>query len=103
MIEIKCTERQKKAICVALEVSGECYLDKAEHCHNDCGICVEENIKWDIQPEPLKPCPCCGGEARHFEKIGGMYVKCTTCGLQTDFCETKSEAEKKWNRRVNND
>lgn len=104
MIEIKCTQEEKELICNALDVSEACYrLEDKRCCHPDCSRCIEQNIKWDIQPEPLKPCPCCGGEARRFETLGGMYVKCTTCGLLTDLCISKSEAANRWNRRVDND
>ena len=70
--------------------------------------------------EPLKPCPCCGGEA-WFEDDGEMYpeidsngayvgmniyegslfwVTCQSCGLQSLAAKTPEEAIARWNKRV---
>ena len=104
MIEIKCTEEQKELIIDAIDLIDACTLFDINKCddiyHHDCRDCIEQNIKWDIQPEPLKPCPCCGGEAEY----GGLgYYKsvyCTKCHLQTIRCEMEKQAAEIWNRRI---
>ena len=53
----------------------------------------------------LKPCPFCGGEAsiEIYESSYREYsVGCTKCPacLEEYYC-TEHEAEKQWNRRVN--
>lgn len=59
----------------------------------------------------LKPCPCCGGEAKlmHTGSLTDWthsYVKCTECGLATkifpkscSYC-ADDEASMNWNNRV---
>lgn len=57
----------------------------------------------------LKPCPCCGGEAKMKDltsrmswlKMTGYYVICTTCNLQTRAQLNEQDAEDVWNRRTN--
>ena len=107
MIEIKCTEEQKEIIidafckadvCSSIGMMSEVSSDDCATIA--CGECYEQNIKWDIQPEPLKPCPCCGGEAAY----GGLgYYKsvyCTKCHLNTIRCEAEKQAAEIWNRRT---
>lgn len=103
MIEIKCTEEQKEIIKEVLAAKGcvfnygACETDDCRGCYD----CVEKNIKWDIQPEPLKPCPCCGGEAEYSEILGECNsVYCTQCHLSTKNYKTKKQAVAIWNRRV---
>lgn len=54
----------------------------------------------------LKPCPCCGGEARFDENSdGGHYIECNGCGLTTCLVfNLMGGADRKlsevWNRRV---
>lgn len=31
---------------------------------------------------PLKPCPCCGGEAKYEHDIG-IFIECSDCWLRT--------------------
>lgn len=70
--------------------------------------------------EPLKPCPCCGGEAwlednsymRPVLDEDGYYVdidisdssecliECRSCGLSTPLMETPETAIAIWNKRV---
>ena len=102
MIEIKCTEEQKEIIKEVLAAKGcvfnygACGTDDCRGCYD----CVEKNIKWDIQPESLKPCPCCGGEAQSVVAKNYNYVFCEKCKLKTPDCETEKEAAEIWNRRV---
>lgn len=107
MIEIKCTEEQKEIIinalckadvCSSIEMSSEV---SSEDCVTiACGECYERNIKWDIQPEPLKPCPCCGGEAKYISISNSTYITCPKCYLQTIACKTEKQAAEIWNRRT---
>ncbi len=61
----------------------------------------------------VKPCPCCGGEARlrkHYKIRDAWYVQCIQCGLKTpisagvDAYTTDEDNIKcvldKWNSRV---
>lgn len=56
----------------------------------------------------LKPCPFCGGEAKHYhreDKSGWMHtdwICCEDddCGGQTCLHETKERAVSAWNRRT---
>lgn len=66
----------------------------------------------------LKPCPCCGGEARHyFANANGLHlsnvcgvswgckfdhhvIRCYKCGLQTKVYATAKGCYKAWNRRA---
>ena len=66
----------------------------------------------------LKPCPCCGGEARHyFSNANGMHlsnvggvswgckmdyhvIRCYKCGLQTKVYATAKGCYRAWNRRA---
>jgi hypothetical protein len=49
----------------------------------------------------LKPCPCCGGEAKSIRGgNGAFYTVCLGCGLRTDFDQTPESASVIWNRRV---
>jgi len=56
----------------------------------------------------LKPCPFCGGEAIvDYCDDDEWYVSCNgdACDIrpQTEFCETRMEAIKTWNKRVNDE
>lgn len=52
----------------------------------------------------LKPCPFCGGKARHFEgDISANGVTCIKCSAKIYGYTTKGAATKAWNRRVNNE
>lgn len=49
----------------------------------------------------LKPCPCCGGDARLNEySIGGGAVACVECKLSTPYIGSTVAAKIVWNRRV---
>lgn len=54
----------------------------------------------------LKPCPCCGGEARFDENSdGGHYIECNGCGLTTCLVfnlmgGADRELSEVWNRRA---
>ena len=51
--------------------------------------------------EELKTCPFCGGEVQHFETMYHTHcVRCTDCGIGTDFSENANEVIEKWNRRA---
>lgn len=55
--------------------------------------------------EELKPCPCCGGEARAQFEVYGTWVRvfCVECGLSTMSVPTRNfdptPAAKLWNAR----
>ena len=60
----------------------------------------------------LKPCPFCGGtpiKKYHNSKelfrkqLTFPYIQCITCGIRTELAHTDTEAENKWNRRIEND
>ena len=100
MIEIKCTEEQKEILAEILALSDKCFLGENVCEALDCGECIE-NIKWDILPEPLKPCPCCGGEAEFVPFVNKVaYVRCKSCHLQTITYESEAQAAQAWNRRT---
>ena len=101
MIEIKCTEAQKRRIINSINTKGACTLFGINECAGDYGSdCIERNIKWDIQPEPLKPCPCCGGEAAYETYGNNTYAYCKSCHLQTITYESEMQATQAWNRRT---
>ena len=101
MIEIKCTKEQKEFIIDAFKMADPCSLLDINKCgEDDCNDCIERNIKWDIQPEPLKPCPCCGGEAAYGGLGDYKSAYCTKCHLNTIRCETAYQAAEIWNRRT---
>jgi Lar family restriction alleviation protein len=74
---------------------------------------------WEVEPEALKPCPFCGGDAhssgttKYTENHEAWFSDgtqilfsyncgCTTCGASTKgLCgqQTKEKAIEKWNRR----
>ncbi len=47
----------------------------------------------------LKPCPFCGGKARHFECLE-YVVKCLDCDAEGPIRETVEAAIEAWNRRA---
>ena len=107
MIEIKCTEEQKEIIidafckadvCSSIGMMSEVSSDDCATIA--CGECYERNIKWDIQPEPLNPCPCCGGEAEFVHFANEAYVQCKSCHLQTIEYTSEKQAAEIWNRRT---
>lgn len=53
----------------------------------------------------LKPCPCCGGEAKMEELYGDYSVECQNveCLLATPWCGTPEGAAAIWNRRDGED
>lgn len=57
-----------------------------------------EGVEWDIQPEPLLPCPFCGGEAELTEEPFWL-VKCTNCGCGTDAKLSEFDAIDAWQAR----
>lgn len=64
------------------------------------------NNKWR-KLEPLKPCPCCGGEA-WLEDNSDYYpkdclVECRSCGLSTKLMRSPEDAIALWNQRVKAD
>jgi hypothetical protein len=48
----------------------------------------------------LKPCPCCGGEAKIGRGHGLFWGECTKCELTTRGFEWASSAEAVWNLRT---
>ncbi len=52
-----------------------------------------------MQENELKPCPFCGGEAEWATK-GKHWIMCSSCGVETQYCETAEEAIEAWNRRT---
>ena len=64
----------------------------------------------------LKPCPFCGGEAKHIVHVDqrclrpSCAIECTTCGVitpgviaQDDTLSFIYDASEAWNRREDND
>ena len=103
MIEIKCTEKQKRMIINAICAADDCASIGVADCdcaEASCVDCIERNIKWDIPPEPLKPCPCCGGEAEYATFENNTYAYCKSCHLQTIAYKSETQAAEIWNRRV---
>lgn len=55
-------------------------------------------------PNELKPCPFCGGEARHYEgKTFCHGVCCKKCNAKIYGYATEASAKRAWNRRVDNE
>ena len=54
------------------------------------------------EPEPLKPCPFCGGEAAMTTALGEYWVRCAT-GCCHSMHATQSAASAEWNRRAPTD
>lgn len=51
-----------------------------------------------------KPCPFCGKEVWVFKTMYGDHcIRCTECGIGTDFSEDMAVVVEKWNRRTNDD
>ena len=49
----------------------------------------------------LKPCPFCGSEAIVFDGFPfNYYIKCKTCGVQSDDRANRDSAAKVWNKRT---
>lgn len=48
----------------------------------------------------LKPCPCCGYEARLVRKDHGGFVHCTKCRLVTRSQRRWQKAVANWNLRT---
>ena len=49
----------------------------------------------------LKPCPFCGGTARHYEgNMDSHGVTCTKCQAKVYGCSSKGAATRAWNRRA---
>ena len=86
-----------------IRATGRGAIRPSERVQTSCINAAEKNIKWDLQPEQLKPCPCCGGKARSVQTKDFNYVFCTECELTTTTYDTEKEAADVWNRRVNND
>lgn len=104
MVEIKCTKKQKGIIINAIREADGCASIVETDCdcvETSCVDCIERNIKWDIPPEPLKPCPCCGGEAEFVPFVNKVaYVRCKSCHLQTITYGSETQAAQAWNRRT---
>lgn len=53
--------------------------------------------------EHLKPCPFCKSDGEivrdNLHMMRGYIVKCSSCGAQTMFYKTKSDAVSVWNNR----
>lgn len=109
MIEIKCTESEKD---IFMEIMRGCSEDDCgalfgKDCYdiNDekCTECINNNIKFEIVKEELKPCPFCGSVAEAKTEKRALWceylVVCRDCHVQTEKCTTKDEAIKVWNRR----
>lgn len=100
MIEIKCTEKER----IKLEPFLKDYACATHKCINDCTNCLDNIFKWNIQPEPLNPCPFCGGKAyahTYGNTTGSQeYIHCTNCGIATRLYEDKKAAVEAWNRRI---
>lgn len=57
--------------------------------------------------ETMKTCPFCGGVAKlkvpGYEHYSPCWVKCTQCGAEGPTKSSEEEAEKGWNKRVQDD
>lgn len=52
-------------------------------------------------PEPLLPCPFCGGhEATRQSGLGEYWVMCEDCRATARMCYSKVAADEAWNRRA---
>lgn len=47
----------------------------------------------------LKPCPFCGGPARHRSDVG-CYISCSACHVDGPTVPTPDDAADAWNRRA---
>lgn len=50
----------------------------------------------------VKPCPCCGEEvlaSEGYKKPFTYFIRCLTCGMQTDRHDKKEDAIDVWNAR----
>ena len=97
MIQISCTEKEKELIETALNESPFPKLYTR--------IRGDVNIAWDIQPEPLKPCPFCGSadvEVTTCELVDDIryWVICNNCCASSDITYEKEKAIEKWDERV---
>ena len=51
----------------------------------------------------LKPCPCCGGKAKHGRSpTFGYFVSCDKCGMRTSYYGSAGASTRAWNRRGDN-
>ena len=62
-----------------------------------------ETPKADEVPEPLEPCPKCGGEVcyQHPTFDGGTYIRCRKCHYSPQaetWAPTDAQAAVRWNR-----
>lgn len=102
MIEIKCTKKQQDELIELMKGDAcNCGILIGKSCNGECGRCLERNIKWDIQPKPLKPCPLCGGEGELIDTVlGASRIICKNCGIETQNYIDKCNLIEYWNRRV---
>lgn len=65
----------------------------------DIWVRGSEKVKEMKETKELKKCPFCGGEA---EIVGYKFswIVCKECSAETGVFDTKIEAIKAWNRRV---
>ena len=103
MIEIKCTEKER----IKLEPFLKDYACIQDKCINDCTNCLDNYVKWDIQPEKLKPCPFCGSENVKMLRDSDMeYIEyqvfCCGCGTTGGEYTLENEAIENWNSRAGN-
>lgn len=59
------------------------------------------SVYAELPDGELLPCPCCGGEAREYERFNANRVACKSCGLNLRQSEQGAgDAGMRWNRRA---
>lgn len=57
------------------------------------------------EPNELKPCPCCNGNAIIIAFMANKnlyhYAKCTECSIRTGIYRDRKTVKIQWNRRAN--
>ena len=84
------------------DVDGVTRYKGCPECHSDAWL-VESRDDYDRIVEGLKPCPCCGGRAKHIRDFDPFMPACYSvfcaCGMQTEPSITLEAAAEIWNRR----
>ena len=96
-----------------IEYESKEHIPRTERCDEDCFNCKFPDCIWTAKANrvhkesKLKPCPCCGAEAKLDVLLGKKYkhyrIACTQtemCGLSQRMFDTEEEAVRSWNRRA---